>query len=65
MDNQMYQCCFCENSIDSSICGITSIVVISNWEKERNLQQEQQLFCHVECLKAQLSINVPLYIFED
>lgn len=64
MNKQAYQCCFCENTIDSSKDGITSIIVIANWEKEDKLQQEQQLFCHSECLSSRLSKNIPLYIFD-
>ena len=47
------------NSID-----IVSIIIITNWEKEKSIQQEQKLFCHMECLRKRLSKNVPLYIAE-
>jgi len=62
MNKQIYQCCFCENDIDSNKFDVTSLIIITNWEKEKSLQQEQQLFCHIECLKNQLSKKVPLYI---
>lgn len=62
MNKQIYKCCFCENDIDSSKFDVTSLIIITNWEKEKSLQQEQQLFCHIKCLKNQLSQKVPLYI---
>ena len=40
----------------------TSLIVVANWENGNNSQQEQQLFCHFECLKKRLSKNAPLYI---
>jgi hypothetical protein len=62
MSNQGYQCCFCNQNIESSKIDITSLIVISNWDKPQVEQQEQQLFCHMECLRSKLSSNTPLYI---
>lgn len=64
MNNQKYQCCFCGGNIESNQIDITTLIVVSNWDKQSELQQEQQLFCHVECLKSRLKKNVPLYIAE-
>ncbi|GAC44188.1 hypothetical protein PPOP_3591 [Paenibacillus popilliae ATCC 14706] len=62
MSSQVYQCCFCNQKIESTKLDITSFIVISNWDKSREEQQEQQLFCHMECLKSKLGSNTPLYI---
>ena len=62
MSNQKYQCCFCSENIESNKIDITALIVVSNWNKDQNLQQEQQLFCHMECLRNKLADNVPLYI---
>ena len=62
MSNQKYQCCFCGENIESSQIDITALIVVSNWDKEQDFQQEQQLFCHMECLKSKLEEDVPLYI---
>lgn len=62
MSNQKYQCCFCGESIESNQIDITALIVVSNWDKKQALQQEQQLFCHMECLRSKLAENVPLYI---
>ncbi len=62
MSNQKYQCCFCDENIESNQIDITALFVVSNWNKDQKLQQEQQLFCHMECLRSKLAENVPLYI---
>ena len=62
MSSQNYQCCFCGKSIISNQIDVTSLIVVSNWDKEQTLQQEQQLFCHAECLRSKLAGNVFLYI---
>lgn len=62
MINQNFQCCFCGEGIESDVINVTSLIVISNWDKNQDVQQEQQLFCHIECLKSKLCKGVPLYI---
>lgn len=62
MKDLEYQCCFCGDKINSGNIDITSIIIISNWDKDKNMQQEQQLFCHIECLKKHLSKNTHIYI---
>lgn len=61
MENK-YMCCFCENQIESNEIDITSLIIISNWDKAQETQQEQQLFCHVNCLKKKIGAKVPLYL---
>jgi len=56
----MFKCCFCNKEIKEE--SVTSLIVVSNWNKEHSEQQEQQLFCHMECLKSKVSKNIPLYI---
>lgn len=60
--NNNYQCCFCGIKIETESVNVTGLIVVSNWEKDRSEQQEQQLFCHMECLKEKVSSKVPLYI---
>lgn len=50
-----YQCCFCDGAITPNGVDITTLIVISNWEKNEERQREQQFFCHVECLRSRLS----------
>lgn len=42
--------------------SITSLIVTSNWNDSINSQQEQQLFCHMECLKENISDKIFLYL---
>lgn len=63
--NQKYQCCFCGESIESNQVDVTGLIVVSNWDKNQNLQKEQQLFCHMECFKNKLAKNVILYIEDN
>ena len=62
MSNNTYQCCFCGETIKSNNFDITSLVLTTNWGKDLNLQQEQQLFCHLKCLKEKVNKNVPIYL---
>jgi len=60
--NNTYQCCFCGKKIESGISSVTSIIIISDWDKDDDERHEQQLFCHMECLKDKVSTSTPLYI---
>jgi hypothetical protein len=62
MEREKYQCCFCGKKIIPSQTDITSLLVISNWEKSKDFQREQQLFCHIKCLTEKLDAQTPLYI---
>lgn len=59
MEKNSYQCCFCDKQI---ISDVTELVVVANWDKDKSSQQEQQMFCHMECLKKAVSSKFPLYI---
>lgn len=62
MRNQKYRCCFCGETVISNEMDVTGLIVVSNWDKGVDRQQEQQLFCHMNCLKERLEESVPLYI---
>lgn len=57
-----YQCCFCSKEIVPNDIDVTSLVIVTNWDEEIEKQQEQQLFCHMNCLKENVHKEVPLYI---
>jgi hypothetical protein len=59
VEKKSYQCCFCDKQI---ISDVTELVVVTNWDKDKSSQQEQQMFCHMECLKKAVSSKFPLYI---
>lgn len=62
MGKLTYQCCFCNERITPSQVDVTALIVISNWDKDPDVQKEQQLFCHCDCLKGVLANNVPCVI---
>ena len=65
MERQLYQCCFCGREVISNELDITSLIVIANWEKEDSLQREQQLYCHIDCLRKRLSKKISLYFTNE
>ena len=62
MEKDKFKCCFCGDTICSNKIDVTGLIVISNWDKAANKQQEQQLFCHIKCLKESIKSDVHLYI---
>ena len=61
MKNNRYQCCFCGNKIEFNI---TALLLITNYDKEPNEQQEQQFFCHLNCFKKRIDRSTPLYLLD-
>jgi hypothetical protein len=59
---QKYQCCFCGDVISLNEVDVTSIIIVTNWDKNQDKQNEQQLFCHIECLKNRLAKSINLYV---
>ena len=59
MDN--YKCTFCGKAIDSEKEKITSLLITTDWFNEEE-QEDQQLFCHLDCLKKVMSSESDLYI---
>lgn len=57
-----YQCCFCGKTIETDLSSVTSLNIVANWDKDSAEQQEQILFCHMECLKGKVCSSTPLYI---
>ncbi len=62
MTPNYYQCCFCGKKIESTNIDVTSLLVSVNWDKQKSLQKDQQLFCHLACLKKTLDVKAPLYV---
>lgn len=64
MNKTIYQCCFCDKSIESNNLDVVSLFATTNWDKEVDKQHEQQFFCHINCFKQQLGKSVPLYLLD-
>ncbi len=60
--NKKYVCCFCIETIKDK--KLTSLIVIANYNKPHSEQNEQQLFCHLSCLKSKMDKDIPLYLLD-
>ena len=49
-----YQCIFCGKKINREKDKVTSLLITANWENEDE-QEDQQVFCHLNCLKERCS----------
>ena len=57
----IYLCCFCGEAIQDKV---TALLAVTNWQKDEYYQENQQLFCHKECLRKSLDNPDHLYIEE-
>jgi hypothetical protein len=57
-----YACCFCGDTINADKYGVTSLFVMTHWDKDIPDQQDQQFFCHLTCLKKSLHKKTPFYL---
>lgn len=55
-------CCFCGREIQPHGPDIGALLYTTNWEKPRDQQHDQGLFCHAVCLQERLHPTVKLYI---
>ncbi len=59
-----FQCIFCGETIDKKKEKITSLLITSNWKNEDE-QSDQQVFCHMSCLKERCHIPESIYVDEN
>jgi hypothetical protein len=60
-----YQCCFCGTAIEPISPDVGSLLYTSNWDKSKDLQSNQALYCHSTCLQAKLHPSVHLYALAE
>ena len=58
-----YQCIFCGKTINKEREKVTSLLITANWEDENN-QENQQIFCHLDCLKSKCQNPENIFIEE-
>jgi hypothetical protein len=65
-DEIQYACCFCKKTVDSDQSGLNpcALILIGNFDSERNDQKEQQFFCHFECFRKLVNDDGIMYIAE-
>lgn len=59
-----FQCIFCGKPIDKDREKVTSLLITTNWDNE-NEQEDQQVFCHLKCLKNHCFQSEYIYIDEE
>jgi len=56
-----FQCIFCGQPINKDEEKVTSLLITTNWEKEEE-QEDQQVFCHLKCLKERCYQPENIYV---
>jgi hypothetical protein len=65
-----YECCICKEAIpDDDLSPKTldpcTLILISNFDRPREKQKEQQFFCHFECFRQVVNNDGIMYIMES
>lgn len=55
-----FQCIFCGKEIENNK-KVTSLLITTNWEDEAS-QEDQQVFCHLKCLKEACNRPGNIYV---
>ncbi len=55
-----FQCIFCGKEIENNK-KVTSLLITTNWEDEAS-QEDQQVFCHLKCLKETCNRPGNIYV---
>ena len=58
-----FQCIFCGETIKNHK-SITSLLITTNWEDE-DIQENQQVFCHLKCLKDCCNQPYDIYVEDE
>jgi hypothetical protein len=59
-----YQCCFCGLEIVSEGADVGGLLYTTRVDSPVESQDDQQFWCHANCLKAQLHPSVNLYVLD-
>jgi hypothetical protein len=63
-----YQCCLCKDRVSAtdqqSELDPCALILISNIDKQRGDQKEQEFFCHFECFRKTVNNDGILYIMD-
>jgi hypothetical protein len=69
MSDREYECCFCKKGMEavgghSHRMDPCALVIIGYWSSAPEQHLSQQYWCHLECFKAKIGEEHPLYIEE-
>lgn len=60
--SERFACCFCGNTIEPTSPDVGSLLYMTNRDKVKELQHEQEMFCHASCLANGLHPSAKLYV---
>lgn len=63
--NKGVLCCFCNMHIESDNINPCDLNILTNWDKEKDLQRNQTFWCHLECFRNKLHKNVRKHLLVD
>lgn len=58
-------CCFCNRSIQSTEVNPCELIIITNWDKSIELQNNQNFWCHIDCFKTRLHSDLQQHLVVD
>lgn len=59
------KCCFCGENINSDNINPCELIVISNWDKSADQQNDQVFWTHMKCLSNKMHDSVKQYFVLD
>ena len=62
MSDLSFECCFCDEGIESNKTDPCDLNVLINIDKPKKRQYNQTFYCHLQCFKEKLSKRIPLYL---
>lgn len=64
-DDAGVSCCFCNKSIKISKIDPCDINIMANWDKPQGEKKDQTFWCHYECFRSKMHIDVEKYLVLD
>lgn len=55
-------CCFCGTRVESNDVNPCEVNVLKNWDKPRFKQHDQSFWCHLECFKERMHIDLQQHL---
>lgn len=49
-----FECCFCNENIESDSINPCDLNILTNWDKDKEKQHNQTFWCHLACFQNNL-----------
>lgn len=60
-----YRCCFCYQLIKSSPVDPSDLNILINIDKDKEYQENQSFYCHINCFRERLNENIKKLLIID